>query len=159
MRNMRKGKSVNIAFFLTPKQNVASIFDDNSLRQGLEKIRHNGYTALPVTTRDNKYVGTVSEGDFLWYLVREGQDIEPIDIRDIEDVCVRDILREDKNPPVGITASIEELLTRSMSQNFIPVVDDRDMFIGIVTRRNIIKHFYANNAALGAEKPEKDTTA
>ena len=37
---------------------------------------------------------------------------------------------------------IEELLMRAMNQNFIPVVDDRNLFIGIVTRKDVIKHFY-----------------
>ena len=36
---------------------------------------------------------------------------------------------------------MDELLNRSMSQNFIPVTDDRDYFIGIVTRQDIIRSF------------------
>ena len=56
---------MNIAYFIHPKQDVATLYDDCTLRQGLEKMRHHGYTAIPVVTRDNKYVGTVTEGDFL----------------------------------------------------------------------------------------------
>ena len=36
---------------------------------------------------------------------------------------------------------MEELLHSAMNQNFIPVVDDFDCFIGIVTRKDIIRYF------------------
>ena len=54
---------------LKPKETVKYIFDYNTLRQGLEKMRVHGYTAIPVISDDGKYVGTVSEGDFLYYIV------------------------------------------------------------------------------------------
>ena len=59
---------MNIAYFLLPKSNVAYLYDDYTFRQGLEKMRYHGYTAIPVITRNGTYVGTVSEGDFLWQL-------------------------------------------------------------------------------------------
>lgn len=134
---------MNIAYFLVPKQNVAFLYDDFTLRQGLEKMRFHGYTALPVLTRKNKYVGTVSEGDFLWKLIEDqrDEDLHKTNIRSIENAFIRDILNEDKNPPVRITATVEELIQSALSQNFIPVVDDRDLFIGIVTRSDLIKYY------------------
>ena len=67
---------MNIAYFLTPKQEIASLFDDNTFRKGLETMRSRGFTAMPVTTRDNIYVGAVSTSDFLWYLVNDEYDEE-----------------------------------------------------------------------------------
>ena len=131
---------MNVAYFLTPRSEGGCIFADHTLRQGLEKLRRSGYTALPVVTRENKYVGTVSEGDFLWYLIEDGQP-KPMPIRSLEHTTVRDVMQSDRNPPVRITADIQELIGRAMSQNFIPVVDDLGSFIGIVTRKDIIKHF------------------
>lgn len=136
---------MNIAFFLTPKSSVAYLYDDYSFRQGLEKMKHHGYTAIPVITRDGKYISTVSEGDFLWKIVRDdNDDINNITIKDTEKMSIADIVSNDKNPPVRITATIEELLTKSMNQNFIPVIDDADSFIGIVTRKDIIKYFFTS---------------
>ena len=60
---------MNIAYFLLPKSRIAYLYDDFTFRQGLEKMRNRGYTAIPVITRDGRYVGTVSEGDFLWRLL------------------------------------------------------------------------------------------
>lgn len=61
---------MNIAGLLLPKSMVAYLYDDFTLRQGLEKMKYHGYSSIPVISRaDNRYVGTVSEGDFLWYFV------------------------------------------------------------------------------------------
>lgn len=133
---------MNIAYFLITKSEVAYLYDDDTLHQGLEKMRTQGYTAIPVLTRDNKYIGTVSEGDFLWYLVDDRKD-EPnqVNAKLFDNMKIRNILGSNKNPSVRITATMEELLARAMDQNFIPVIDDRDYFIGIVTRRDIIRYF------------------
>ena len=74
---------MNIASLLLPKSMVAFLYDDFSLRQGLEKMKYHGYSSIPVISRDNRYVGTVSEGDFLWYLVDGIKGAEKTyDIRD-----------------------------------------------------------------------------
>ena len=135
---------MNVAYFLTPRSEVGCIREDFTLRQALEKLRRSGYTALPVVTRDNQYVGTVSEGDFLWYLIDKPGDeaLQKTSLRDLESVTVRQVLRIDRHPPVRITVGVEELLIRAMSQNFIPVVDDLGSFIGIVTRQSILRYFH-----------------
>ena len=133
---------MNIAYFLLPKNSVAYLYDDCTFRQGLEKMRHHGYTAIPVITRDGQYVGTVSEGDFLWRILDADREISrPCSMKDLEQLRVRDILRGNHYPPVRITVSMEELLNSAMNQNFIPVVDDSGSFIGIVTRKDIIRYF------------------
>lgn len=132
---------MNIAYFLKTKDEVAYLFEDYTLRQGLEKMRYNGYTAIPVLSADNKYIGTISEGDFLWYLIDDRMDqLHKTSMKSIEDIKIKDIFKKGKNPSVRITASMDEMLVRAMDQNFIPVVDDRNYFIGIVTRRDIIRY-------------------
>ena len=132
---------MNIAYFLLPKSRTAYLYDDYTVRQGLEKMRYHGYAAIPVISRDGKYVGTVSEGDFLWSLIREEGGHEGTrSLKELERFRVRDILCEDNVPPVGITVSMEELVTSAMHQNFVPVVDDLENFIGIITRKDIIRY-------------------
>ena len=129
---------MNIAYFLLPKGRVAYLYDDHTFRQGLEKMHHHGYTAIPVISRSGQYIGTVSEGDFLWRLVdKEGR----VPMRDLEQIRIRNILRGNAYPPVRITVTMDELLDSAMNQNFIPVVDDIGSFIGIVTRRDILRYF------------------
>ena len=128
---------MNIAYLLTPKHRVAYLYDDNTIRQGLEKLRHHGRSAVPVINRKGRYVGTVSEGDFLWRLLPDESAPCPCSVKELERLHVRDILRE--NPSVRITASVDELLDTIVRQNFVPVVDDLNSFIGIVTRQDIIR--------------------
>jgi len=137
---------VNIAYFLLPKNQVAYLYDDYTIRQGLEKMRRHGYAAIPVISRSGQYVGTVSEGDFLWHLL--GSDTEDIPVRsmkDTEQLHIKDLLRNDTYPSVGITITMDDLLHSAMHQNFIPVVDDLGTFIGIVTRKDIIRYFAEKN--------------
>ena len=136
---------MNIAYLLTPKHRVAFLYDDNTLRQGLEKLRHHGRSAVPVINRKGQYVGTVSEGNFLWRLLPDEGSPCSCSAKDLERLHVRDILRE--NPSVRITASQEELLDSIVRQNFVPVVDDLNSFIGIVTRQDIIRTLAAEKDA------------
>ena len=139
---------MNIAYFLLPKNSVAYLYDDFTFRQGLEKMRLHGYTAIPVITRSGHYVGTVSEGDFLWRLLDEDKECSrPCSMKDMEQLRVRDILRDNNYSPVPITVSMEELLNSAMNQNFVPVVDDLGNFTGIVTRKDIIRYLSGVQAA------------
>ncbi len=131
---------MNILFFLKPKSTVAYLYDDHTVRQGLEKMYAHGYTAIPVITREGKYVGTVSEGDFLWYILLKNTQEQ--NLISLEDSYIRDILRDKRDKAVKINETVDSLLLRVMDQNFVPVVDDREVFIGIITRRDIIKYFY-----------------
>ncbi|MDD6046932.1 MAG: CBS domain-containing protein [bacterium] len=129
---------MNVLFFLKPKLSVAYIYDTNTVRQGLEKMKHYGYTAIPVIDREGHYVGTVTEGDFLWKLTEENA----WETHAQERLNVRDIMQRSHNPPVNVNASLEDLLQQAMNQNFVPVVDDLGSFIGIVTRRDIMQYYY-----------------
>ena len=129
---------MNIVMLLRPKSEVAYVYEDNSLRQGLEKMRRHGYTAVPVIDREGGYVGTVSEGDFLWHMIDDGDT----EIRRQEAYQIKNILRKDWNMPVKIDETLDALLLRVMDQNFVPVVDDRMRFMGIITRKDVIKYYY-----------------
>ncbi|MBQ1838914.1 MAG: CBS domain-containing protein [Ruminococcus sp.] len=128
---------MNVIMLLKPKTTVQYIFEDNTLRQGLEKMRAHSYTAIPVISQDGKYVGAVSEGDFLYYILDQRNN----SLKAKEKHLVRDIMREGFNPAVRIDVTMDELLERAMRQNFVPVTDDFDTFIGIVTRQDIIRNF------------------
>lgn len=127
---------MNVISLLLPKTQVAYLEEDDSIRQGLEKMRAHRYTAIPVLSKDGHYIGTVSEGDFLWHIL----DRRNNSLKEQEMLSIKEVLRENFNPAVGIGVSMEELMERAMRQNFVPVVDDRGFFIGIVTRQSIIRN-------------------
>ena len=126
---------MNILFFLHPKGEIKYIHIDSTLRQGIELMRAHGYTAIPVIDREGKYVATVSEGDYLKHIIDKGE----CSLKKLESTLISSIVTEGRNPAVSITATLPDLIHRAMEQNFVPVVDDRGMFVGIITRKDIIK--------------------
>ena len=136
---------MNVAFFLKPKSEVCYLKDHMPLALALNEMRRSGYTSVPVIDREGNYVGAVSEGDFLCALAQtDGEHLRLASSNDIEGKRVRDILRPDRNPSGRIDEPAEALVSRTTGQNFVPIVDDRGVFIGIVTRRNVIRYFLEN---------------
>ena len=126
---------MNILFFLTPKEDVAHVEETDTMRQVLEKMEHHGYTAIPLLGVEGKYIGTITEGDLLWFL----KDRNFPDLKLLEDMPITSIERRRDNQAVKIDESMENLFDKVMNQNFVPVVDGRNVFIGIITRKEIIK--------------------
>lgn len=127
---------MNILFFLRPKSGVTYLTLGNSLRQGLEKMKNSGYTEIPVVDKDGTYIGTVSQGDFLWKLLDEGIN----DMQKAEHISI-DSLVSKRNIAVSVNTTMEDLFSKAIDQNFVPVVDDYGAFVGMVTRKAIIKYF------------------
>lgn len=126
---------MNIMKLLVPKSMTAYVDRDQTLRQALEKMKYHGYTALPVLNSLGEYVGTVSEGDFLRSMERT--DVSPEKRKELR---VADIIREDKFPPLFIDSGMAQIVLDLLERNFAPVVDDRGKFVGIVTRRDVLKY-------------------
>lgn len=129
---------MNILFFLTPKSEVAYIFEDETLRQTLEKMEHRKFSCIPILSLDGQYTGTISEGDLLWGMKRFGIN----NMRDAENVPIMAVPRRATYKPVHADSNMEDLLDRAINQNYVPVVDDQGAFIGIITRKAIIKYCY-----------------
>ena len=140
---------MNILFFLTPKDAVEFIYDDYTLRQTIEKMEHHKYTAIPLLSKEGSYIGTITEGDILRVL----KDKYSLNLQEAEDFPIKQVARRWHNNPVDINCKIEDLFLTAMGQNFVPVVDDKNKFIGIITRKDILEHCFRN---LKAEQKEKN---
>ena len=127
---------MNILFFLTPKALCSFVETDDSLRQAMERMEKSGYTALPILDENGGYCGVLTEGDLLWGLKR----ICVMDLRQAEEHYIRELALRRQFRPVKVDARIEDLVQMAAEQNFVPVVDDKDAFIGIVTRSSILKY-------------------
>ena len=126
---------MNVLFFLKPKQEVCVLHKSYTLRQGIEKLRQYGFAAVPVIDEEGRYCGTVTEGDLLRQVLQHENKAE------WEQIPLREAMRTDVKKPVNVMADMDELLSVAVTQNFVPVVDDRGMFIGIVTRQDIMRYF------------------
>jgi CBS domain-containing protein len=145
---------VNILFFLTPKSDVAYIFEDETLRQTVEKMEHRKFSCIPILNKEGKYTGTISEGDLLWGIKR--LNINITDLKQMEDVSIMAIPRRATYKPVHADADMEDLLDRAINQNYVPVIDDKGSFIGIITRKEIIKYCYKEMKELSALRAQME---
>lgn len=145
---------MNILFFLTPKSDVAYIFEDETLRQAVEKMEHRKFSCIPILNKEGKYTGTISEGDLLWGIKR--LNINITDLKQMEDVSIMAIPRRATYKPVHADADMEDLLDRAINQNYVPVIDDKGSFIGIITRKEIIKYCYKEMKELSALRAQME---
>lgn len=134
-------EKTNVLLLLTPKKELAYLDDSMSIRQALEKMRAHSYTQIPVIGKKNgEYVGTLSEGDLLWYIV----DKNKYDLVDLEKKNIKELIRKDFHPAVKVDAQTDELIELILKQNFVPIVDDRNILMGIVTRASLIEQLTGN---------------
>lgn len=128
---------MKIAFFLTPKADVAWVKSASTVRQAIERMEHHSYTAVPVLNADGTYADTLTEGNLLWFMKQNPE----LRFEDTVRVPLEVVKRRMVVKAVHIDADIEELLALAINQNFVPVVDNRGVFIGIVRRRSILSFF------------------
>lgn len=132
---------------MRPKATVATVQSDATIRQALETMNFYHCGSAPIIDKQGYYMGTLTEGDLLWYIVRgEGGEDCQVDIERLENVNISVLgIKPDSNSTVSISANMEELIMKSVDHDFIPVVDDRGFFIGVVKQSDLVKHFYNSN--------------
>ncbi len=129
---------MNLLFFLTPKQDVAFIYDDFTLRQTLEKMEHHRHSSIPVLNRAGEYVGTITEGDLLWGI----KNIVGLSMEQAESIPISTIAHRRDYKAVPVTTTMDDLVQAAITQNFVPVIDDKKSFIGLVKRQSIVQYYY-----------------
>lgn len=125
---------MNIAFFLTPKSELVTLKSTLTLKQALEKMEHHKYSAVPVVDKYGVYTYTLSEGDILWYLKKHNFSTDII-----ESTTIDMIERSREVEAISINESINDVIELTQNQNFVPVIDDSGIFIGIVKRSDLME--------------------
>lgn len=127
---------MNAAFLITPKSEVKYVYAHWTMRQALEKMEHYRYSAIPILNKKGKYVGTLTEGDLLWEL----KNHQNMDFKDTENIPLKAVSRYRDIQPISIDVEIEDIMDTLLSHNFVPIIDDLGVFIGIIKRREIISY-------------------
>ncbi len=127
---------MNIAAIMIPKISTVFFHENDTIRQGLERFRVHGYTAVPVLNDQEQYIGSVTEGDFLRHLL----SVQTTSLYVLEQSRIESIVRRDFCPALSIDASLKQVISAALNQNFIPIVDSRNILCGILTRRIVIKY-------------------
>ena len=141
---------MNILFYLVPKSDVVFLYDDYTVEQAMNVMEKYRFTAVPVLNRQGKYVGSLREGDILW-----GLKSRPSGFGAAVQLQVKQLRRQQDNQPVNINCRMEQLLQTAVNQNYVPVIDDAGIFIGIVTRKSIMTYFTEKTGSSQAKSAEK----
>ncbi|MBW4875328.1 MAG: CBS domain-containing protein, partial [Paeniclostridium sp.] len=121
--------------------------------EAIDKIENNDYTSIPVINEKGQYEFTITEGDLLWKIKSNYENKKRGDkVELIETLTIKDIDKYNDYKTVSANSNMENLITLATNQNFIPVVDDQNIFIGIIKRSDIIAYF---NEKLNLEKSLK----
>lgn len=126
---------------MTPKVFTIFLHETDTVRQGLEVMKQHGYTAIPVLDKEDRYLGCISEGDFLWHILAEGT----FDWKAQEKHQIGTLLRRDFCEPLDIEADREKVMEALLNQNFVPIVDSRNVLCGIVTRKSAMAYLCETN--------------
>lgn len=124
---------MNIFGILVPKQMLTYLTDEDTLDQAVQFLMGSTYTAVPVIDNDGKYIGIVSEGDFLRAVMENGRE-------NLKNYKVGDIVNRDMGGVVLNTVEREEIMEKILDRNFLSIVDDRQCFVGIITRKSVIMY-------------------
>ena len=128
----------SIFSMLTPKIEVGWLYEDFTLRQAYEKLLQWNFSAMPIIDGTGEYKGILFAKDLLKYL-----EILNVDnVKDMEQYKLTDVNGIYDTTAIKCNTSFEKVVNMLENQNFIPVVDDREKFIGIITRRSLIECLY-----------------
>ncbi len=130
---------MNILFFLKPKSELDLVYEDDTIGMAVERIEHHQFSSIPmINEKTGKYLGTLSEGD----LLRAFRQKSAQDVRSCETRSVMTVRRRRDYKCVRANSDMEELFRYVTEQNFVPVVDDTDVLIGIVPRSTILEFLF-----------------
>ena len=93
---------------------------------------------MPTVDDEGHYVGTVSEGDILRFIKNNAK----FNIAVAEHYRISELEKYRSYKALDITCTENDLFELSLEQNFIPLVDGRGMYIGIIKRKDVIKYLY-----------------
>lgn len=132
---------MNIFKFIIPKSSVEYLTSDSTVRQAYEKMRYHNYVIIPIIDGEGKYVGTVSNDDLFKYFLESGK-VGKNAMRSAEKQSVMDIVKSEHLKPLYHNSTMDVLIENVREHNFVPVVDDRGCFIGIVLRRDVLNFLF-----------------
>ena len=120
--------------FLIPADNVATLLYNHPLEHAMLILTNVGYSKIPVLDSEDHLVGLISLADIMQGI----SGLTGFDMKLLETLSVADVM-EVKVPKMTAKDDLETLLRRSVNEPFLPYVDKDNVFLGIFTRKAILK--------------------
>ncbi|MBE6114401.1 MAG: CBS domain-containing protein [Erysipelotrichaceae bacterium] len=129
---------ISLFNFLTPKVNTFYLDYDSTIRQTLEKFDVHMFSVVPLVDENGKFISTISEGDILRFIKNSCK----FDMEVAESVKISSLEKHRPYKALSIDTDMEDVIRLSSEQNFVPIVDDRGVYIGIIKRKDIIDYLF-----------------
>jgi predicted transcriptional regulator len=130
--------------FVISSEKVAHVQLMNSAEHALLVLTRTGYSVIPVLDPKYRLHGLLS----MKMITESILGLKRIEYEKLETICVSDIMDSDV-AFLHVNDTFQRALDLVIDHAFLCVVDDDDMFVGILTRRVILKqlkkHIYTNN--------------
>lgn len=133
---------MNITSFLKPFYELTLVYDNQTLSEALAIMTKNRFTTVPVITRDQKYVGSLTEGDILHFILENADCLNP---KNLVKYQVSQVKRFRDYEAVRVDSTMPMLLAKASNENFVPVIDQNENFAGIITRKTLLEYFFEHN--------------
>jgi CBS domain-containing protein len=144
----RVAPALAVLSFLTPKSEVVWVSATGSVEQALERMKPNGFSAVPILDDDGCYVGTLSTSDLIWFLLPGEAGWQ----ERARSTSLLGVPRKLKDSAVPVDADVSSLIARATHQPFVPIVDGQGRFVGLVRRRPLLE-YCAEHAGLSVAPP------
>ncbi len=133
---------MKISSFLKPFYDVILVYNDQSLDEALKTMTKHRFSSIPVISKDQVYVGTLTEGDILHFLLKNTECLNPSQLKNH---TVADVKRHRDYESVHVDSTMPLLLSKASNENFVPIVDDHQKLVGIITRKTLLDYFFQHN--------------
>ncbi|MFD2387369.1 cyclic-di-AMP-binding protein CbpB [Enterococcus rivorum] len=120
--------------FLIPAENVANVMYLNPLSHALLVLSQVKYSRIPVLDKGDRFVGLISLSD----VVDKMFDLTKVDLEKLNEFTVADVM-EVNVPVIREDWELENVLHLLVNASFVPVVDEKQRFKGIITRKELLK--------------------
>lgn len=120
--------------FIVPAENVATVLYNHPLEHALLVLSKVGYAKIPVLDSEDRLVGLIS----LANIVNKMMGLTGFEYQLLEGLTVADVM-EVNVPKVKQTEELEDILHLLVDASFLPVVNEDNVFEGIMTRKEILK--------------------
>lgn len=116
-----------------PADEVAVILESNTLSHALLLMTSNKYSVVPVIDNKSRMKGLIS----MPLIIEAIMGIEDVQFDKLGDIRVEEVMDTDY-PVVREDFELEDVLRMLIHASFVTVVDENFVFLGIVTRHEIL---------------------
>ena len=119
---------------LMEADNVAHVLGNHSVMHAAIVLGQISYSRIPVLDEENHFLGTIA----LSNIIQPMFETSEMDARNINHLKVKDVM-DKENIVIHTPINHEEVLHKMVNANFLPVLDEENYFLGIITRQSILK--------------------